>query len=92
MDSFVQGPDLLIYLRGSISTLVDQIQKRGRAYENNIRIDYLSRLNERYEAWNSSYDKGKMMIVDVDNNKFAHDPEHLGEIINRIDGEINGLF
>ncbi|MCT4625203.1 MAG: deoxynucleoside kinase [Schleiferiaceae bacterium] len=92
MDSFVQGPDLLIYLRGSISTLVDQIQKRGRAYENNIRIDYLSRLNERYEAWISSYDKGKMMIVDVDNNKFAHDPEHLGEIINRIDGEINGLF
>ena len=92
MDSFVQGPDLLIYLRGSISTLVDQIQKRGRQYENNIRIDYLSRLNERYEAWISTYDKGKLMIIDVDKNKFAEDPEHLGEIINRIDGEVNGLF
>ncbi len=92
MDGFVQGPDLLIYLRGSISTLVEQIQKRGRQYENNIRIDYLSRLNERYEAWISSYDKGKLMIIDVDKNKFANDPEHLGEIINRIDGEVNGLF
>jgi deoxyadenosine/deoxycytidine kinase len=92
MDGFVKGPDLLIYLRGSISTLVEQIQKRGRQYENNIRIDYLSRLNERYEAWISSYDKGKLMIIDVDKNKFADDPEHLGEIINRIDGEVNGLF
>lgn len=92
MDSFVDGPDLLIYLRGSISTLVEQIQKRGRQYESNIRIDYLSRLNERYEAWISGYDKGKLMIIDVDKNKFANDPEHLGDIINRIDGEINGLF
>ena len=92
MDGFVQGPDLLIYLRGSISTLVEQIQKRGRQYENNIRIDYLSRLNERYEAWICSYDKGKLMIIEVDKNKFASDPEHLGEIINRIDGEVNGLF
>ena len=92
MDGFVKGPDLLIYLRGSISTLVEQIQKRGRQYENNIRIDYLSRLNERYEAWISSYDKGKLMVIDVDKNKFPDNPEHLGEIINRIDGEINGLF
>ena len=92
MDGFVKGPDLLIYLRGSISTLVDQIQKRGRQYENNIRIDYLSRLNERYEAWISSYDKGKLMIIDVDKNKFPENPEDLGDIINRIDGEINGLF
>ena len=92
MDGFVKGPDLLIYLRGSISTLVEQIQKRGRQYENNIRIDYLSRLNERYEAWISSYDKGKLMIIDVDKNKFADDPEHLGEIINKIDAEVNGLF
>jgi deoxyadenosine/deoxycytidine kinase len=60
--------------------------------DDNIRIDYLSRLNERYEAWISSYDKGKLMIIDVDKNKFADDPEHLGEIINRIDGEVNGLF
>ena len=92
MDSFVQGPDLLIYLRGSISTLVEQIQKRGRQYENNIRIDYLSRLNERYEAWISSYDKGKLMVIDVDKNKFPESQEDLGSIINRIDAEINGLF
>ncbi len=92
METFLQAPDLLIYLRGSISTLVEQIQKRGRPYENNIRLDYLSRLNERYEAWINSYDKGKLLVVDVDKNKFPEDPEHLGEIINRIDGEINGLF
>ena len=92
MESFVQPPDILIYLRASIPTLVDQIQKRGRDYENNIRLDYLNRLNERYEAWISSYDKGKLLIINVDENKFAYNPEHLGEIINRIDGELNGLF
>ena len=59
MDSFVSSPDLLIYLRASISTLVGQIQKRGREYEESIRLDYLKRLNERYEAWISTYDKGK---------------------------------
>jgi deoxyadenosine/deoxycytidine kinase len=92
MQGFIQAPDLLIYLRGSISTLVEQIQKRGRPYENNIRLDYLNRLSERYEAWINTYDKGKLLIIDVDNNKFPEDPEDLGEIINRIDGEINGLF
>jgi deoxyadenosine/deoxycytidine kinase len=92
MQDFLQPPDLLIYLRGSISTLVDQIQKRGRPYENNIRIDYLNRLNERYEAWINGYDKGKLLIVNVDQNKFPYEPEHLGEIIGKIDAEINGLF
>jgi deoxyadenosine/deoxycytidine kinase len=92
IEGFVQPPDLLIYLRGSISTLVAQIHKRGRAYENNIRLDYLSRLNERYEAWISQYDRGRLLIIDVDKNKFAENPEHLGEIINRIDAELNGLF
>jgi deoxyadenosine/deoxycytidine kinase len=92
MEGFIQAPDLLIYLRGSISTLVEQIQKRGRPYENNIRLDYLNRLSERYEAWINTYDKGKLLVVDVDKNKFPEEPEHLGEIINRIDGEINGLF
>ena len=66
MDSFVQGPDLLIYLRASTTTLVSQIQKRGRDYENSIRLDYLNRLNERYEAWISEYAKGKLLIIDVD--------------------------
>jgi deoxyadenosine/deoxycytidine kinase len=92
MQDFLQPPDLLIYLRGSISTLVEQIQKRGRPYENNIRIDYLNRLNERYEAWINGYDKGKLLIINVDQNKFPLEPEHLGEIIGKIDAEINGLF
>lgn len=92
MESFLQPPDLLIYLRASIPTLVDQIQKRGRQYENNIRIDYLNRLNERYEAWISSYDRGKLLVIDIDKNRFPDNPEDLGEIINKIDAEINGLF
>lgn len=92
MESFVAPPDLLIYLRASIPTLVDQIQKRGRDYENNIRIDYLNRLNERYEAWISGYDKGKLLIINVDDNNFASDPEDLGKIITNIDAELNGLF
>lgn len=92
MESFVKGPDLLIYLRSSIPNLVAQIHKRGRDYENTISIDYLSRLNERYEAWISKYDKGNLLIIDVDNMDFVANPEDLGEIINRIDAEINGLF
>ncbi len=92
MESFVQGPDLLIYLRSSISNLVEQIHKRGRDYENSISIDYLSRLNERYEAWISKYDKGNLLIIDVDNLDFVTNPEDLGLIINKIDAEINGLF
>ena len=92
MESLVGAPDLLIYLRSSIPNLVSQIHKRGRDYENSISIDYLSRLNERYEAWISTYDKGNLLIIDVDNIDFVNNPEDLGTIINRIDAEINGLF
>lgn len=92
MESFVEGPDLLIYLRSSIPNLVSQIHKRGRDYENSISIDYLSRLNERYEAWIHGYDKGKLLIIDVDNLDFVDKPEDLGLILNKIDAEINGLF
>ncbi|QWX84141.1 deoxynucleoside kinase [Cellulophaga sp. HaHaR_3_176] len=92
MERLVQPPDLLIYLRSSIPNLVSQIHKRGRDYENTISIDYLSRLNERYEAWSQSYEKGKLLIIDVDNLDFVDNPEDLGTIINRIDAEINGLF
>jgi deoxyadenosine/deoxycytidine kinase len=92
MDSFIQAPDLLIYLRASVPTLVGQIQKRGRSYETSIRLDYLQRLNERYEAWISTYDKGRLLIIDVDNNRFPESAEDLGEIIRRVDGELNGLF
>jgi deoxyadenosine/deoxycytidine kinase len=92
MLSLVKPPDLLIYLRSSIPNLVSQIQKRGRDYENGIRIDYLSGLNERYEAWVSDYKDGKLMIVDVDENKFEDRPEDLSIVINRIDAQLNGLF
>jgi len=92
MESFVEGPDLLIYLRSSIPNLVAQIHKRGRDYENTISIDYLSRLNERYEAWIHGYDKGNLLIIDVDNLDFVANPEDLGGIINKIDAQINGLF
>lgn len=92
MESMVQAPDLLIYLRSSISNLVQQIHKRGRDYENSISIDYLSKLNDRYENWINNYDKGKLLIIDVDPINFVDNPEDLGEIINRIDAELNGLF
>ncbi|WMI69518.1 deoxynucleoside kinase [Mangrovimonas sp. YM274] len=92
MESLVQGPDLLIYLRSSIPNLVSQIHNRGRDYESSISIDYLSRLNERYEAWIHGYDKGNLLIIDVDQLDFVSKPEDLGEVINRIDAEINGLF
>jgi len=92
MESFVEGPDLLIYLRSSISNLVSQIHKRGRDYENSISIEYLSRLNERYEAWISKYDKGNLLVIDVDPLDFVANPEDLGLIITKIDAEIHGLF
>ncbi|MBT8259239.1 MAG: deoxynucleoside kinase [Bacteroidia bacterium] len=92
MESLVKGPDILIYLRSSIPNLVNQIHKRGRDYENSISIDYLSRLNERYEAWIHGYDKGKLLIIDVDDVDFVDNPEDLGDVINRIDAEIHGLF
>ena len=92
MDSFVKGPDLLVYLRASTTTLVSQIQKRGREYENSIRLDYLTRLNERYEAWISEYAKGKLLIIDVDETNFSEEKEDLGKVITKIDAEIHGLF
>lgn len=92
METFIPAPNLLIYLRSSVANLVGQIQKRGRDYENSIRIDYLTRLNERYEAWISEYDNGKLLIIDVDDMDFENNKEDLGTIINRIDAEINGLF
>ena len=92
MENLVTPPDLLIYLRSSIPNLVGQIHKRGREYENSISIDYLSRLNERYEAWISTYAKGKLLIIDVDNLDFVDKPEDLGYVIDRIDSQIHGLF
>ncbi len=92
MSSFILAPDLLIYLRASVPTLVNQIQKRGREYENAIRLDYLKGLNERYENWISGYDLGKLLIIEVDNMNIAENPEHLGTVIERINAELHGLF
>jgi len=92
MENLVTPPDLLIYLRADIQTLVGQIHKRGRDYENSISIDYLSRLNERYEAWVSKYEKGNLLIIDVNNLDFVKNPEDLGSIFDKIDAQINGLF
>ncbi len=88
----ITPPDLLIYLRGSIPTLVDQIQKRGREYEENLRLDYLKRLNEFYETWINKYDDGKLLIIDIDTCNFADDKEQLGEVVNKVQAELFGLF
>lgn len=92
MDEFITPPDLLIYLRASVPSLVLNIQKRGREYEEAIRLDYLTRLNERYEAWVTTYTKGKLLIIDIDNNRFHENPEDLGTIISGIEAQLNGLF
>ena len=92
MDGLVKGPDLMIYLRASVPKLIEQIQKRGRDYENSIRLDYLTRLNERYEAWIGEYDRGKLLIIDVDDINYDENEEDLSLIIEKIDADINGLF
>jgi len=92
MSSLVQPPDLLLYLRASVPTLVNQIQKRGREYESSIRIDYLKRLNERYEAWIESYTLGKLLIVEADHYNFPNNNDHLSEVIDKINAELHGLF
>lgn len=92
MTSLVQPPDLLIYLRASVPTLVNQIQKRGRDYEEAIRLDYLKKLNERYESWISNYNHGKLLIFEVDDIDIQDKPEDLAMIIEKVNGELHGLF
>ena len=92
MSSFVNSPDLLIYLRASVPTLVKQIQSRGRDYESSIRIDYLTRLNERYEAWISEYKSGKLLIIDTDDLDFSKNQEDLGFVVDKVNAELHGLF
>ena len=89
MESTVSPPDLLIYVRSSIPNLVSKIHKRGREYENSISIDYLSRLNERYEAWISTYDKGDLLIIDVDDIDFVNNQDDLKNIIQAVDKKIS---
>lgn len=88
----IEAPDLMIYLRAGIPKLVDQIQMRGRDYEDAIRLDYLKRLNERYEAWISDYKQGPLLIFNVDDMNFQENPEDLSKIINQVESTINGLF
>ena len=92
MTSFLRPPDLLIYLQADVSTLVKQIQIRGREYETSIRIDYLQTLNKKYENWINNYNLGKKLIINVDNKDFLHNPEDLGVVINLINAELFGLF
>ncbi len=92
LESMVRPPDLLIYLKASVPALVARIQKRGREYEENIRLDYLKKLNVLYNKWTSSYKEGQLLVIDVDKNDFAEKEEDLGEIITKIDGMLFGLF
>lgn len=92
LKQMVKPPDLLIYLKASVPTLVGQIQKRGREYEENIRLDYLKKLNEYYSKWIDAYKEGPLLVIDIDKNKFPENEEHLGEIIRKIDSQIYGLF
>lgn len=91
LEQFIQPPDLLIYLRASVPTLVNQIQKRGREFEDAIRLDYLKRLNERYEEWIQGYRGHRLLVIDVDNNDFTQSRENLGRIVNQIEAEKSGL-
>jgi len=88
----IQPPDLLIYLRAGIPKLVDQIQMRGRDYEDAIRLDYLKRLNERYEAWIGEYKLGPLLVFNVDDMNFQENPEDLSKIITQVESTLNGLF
>ena len=92
MSSQVKAPDLLIYLRASTSTLVKHIQNRGRDYEGSMSIDYLKRLNERYEKWIGNYKEGNLLIIEVDDLDFVNVPEDLGFITNKVQRELHGLF
>jgi deoxyadenosine/deoxycytidine kinase len=92
IQSMVQPPDLLIYLKASVPTLVSQIQKRGREYEENIRLDYLKRLNEYYNKWIENYTEGPLLVIDCDKNKFGESEEDLGHIISKVDSTLYGLF
>lgn len=88
----IRPPDLMIYLQASVPTLVGQIQKRGREYEENIRLDYLKRLNDYYNKWIEGYKEGPLLVINVDKNKFVESEEALGDIITKIDAELYGLF
>jgi deoxyadenosine/deoxycytidine kinase len=90
--SQIKAPDLLIYLRASIPTLVDHIQMRGRDYEGSISLEYLKRLNDRYENWINSYNAGRLLIINVDHVDFQNKQEDTGKVIEMVNAELHGLF
>jgi deoxyadenosine/deoxycytidine kinase len=92
MTSQIKAPDLLIYLRASIPTLVEHIQTRGRDYEGNMSLDYLRRLNDRYDNWINQYKEGNLLVINADEIDFTHRPEDLGKVLNLIQAELQGLF
>lgn len=92
MSQLIKPPDLLIYLKASIPTLVEHIQERGREYEGNISLDYLKKLNKRYNAWIESYDKGNLLIINVDELDFIRNDAHFGQVLERVNAHIHGLF
>jgi deoxyadenosine/deoxycytidine kinase len=92
MAAQVNAPDLLIYLRASISTLVSHIHTRGRDYEGSMSLDYLKRLNKKYEDWIENYKEGPLLIINADNIDFETNPEDLGNVINLVDSQLHGLF
>lgn len=92
MKYFVSAPDLLIYLKSDVPNLVKKIYKRGREYEASISIDYLAKLNEKYEKWIGEYAEGKLLIIEVDDLDFVESQEDFGVILEKIDAELNGLF
>jgi len=92
LTSMVSAPDLLIYLKAGIPTLVNQIQKRGREYEDNLRLDYLRRLNDYYEKWIEKYSLGRLLVIDIDKMNFADNQEDLAEVVSRVNAELFGLF
>lgn len=91
MMSLVGLPDLMIYIRSSIPNLISQIEKRGREYEQSIRIDYLTGLNQRYEEWIKTY-KGNLIIIDGDTCKFGNNPKDFQHVTDMIDANMFGLF
>ena len=88
----ITPPNLLIYLKASLGTLVSQIEKRGRAYEDNIRLDYLKQLNQYYNNWIDNYKEGPLLVINVDDLNYADKPEDFSKVVEKIDAELFGLF
>ncbi len=91
MESFITPPDLLIYLKASVPTLIKQIERRGREYESSIRLDYITSLNNRYNSWIEEYSNRKL-IINMDDLNITDNPKDLGFVVDSINAEINGLF